>query len=122
MNNYNSQYYKKNTMVRKLVSNVELSNEYKLLLLCARTRMTEAIEEKIKSLVQQDIDWDYLLHISTKHKLTPLLYWQLNSTCPDPVPSEIMGRLKTYFNENARKICCLWGNFRGFWTSLNRMA
>ena len=97
------------TMAQKKDPCVELSKEYKLLLLCARTRMTEEIEEEIKSLVNPDIDWDQLLQLSTEHRLTPLLYWQLNSVCPDLVPSGVMESLKTYFNDNARKNLLLTG-------------
>lgn len=99
-------------MAPEKVLDVELSNEYKLLLLCARTRMKEEIEEEIKSLIHQDIDWDYLLQISAKHRLTPLLYWQLNSVCFDSVPPEIMERLKTYFNENARRNLLFMGELQ----------
>ncbi len=38
-----------------------------------------------------------------QHRLTPLLYWQLNNLCPDSIPPKIMERLKTFFHENARK-------------------
>lgn len=89
-------------MAQKKDPCVELSKEYKLLLLCARTRMTEDIGEEIKLLIQQDIDWDCLLQISVKHRLTSLLYLQLNSVCSDLVPPGIMERLKTHFNDNAR--------------------
>ncbi|NMC14000.1 MAG: nucleotidyltransferase family protein, partial [Chloroflexi bacterium] len=74
--------------------------------------MKEEIEEEIKSLIHQDIDWDYLLQISAKHRLTPLLYWQLNSVCFDSVPPEIMERLKTYFNENARRNLLFMGELQ----------
>lgn len=97
------------TMAQKKDPCVELSKEYKLLLLCARTRMTEEIGEEIKLLIQQNIDWDCLLHLSAKHRLTPLIYWQLNSVCPDLVPSGVMESLKTYFNDNARKNLLLTG-------------
>lgn len=97
-------------MLHTKVPEMELTIEYKLLLLCARTKITEEIEEEIKYLIQQDIDWDYLLKISTKHRLIPLLYFQLNSVCPDSLPSKIMEYLKTYCNENARKNLLLtWG-------------
>lgn len=89
-------------MVHK-ISSLKISDEDKLLLLCARTRITEEVKEKIKSTVQQQLDWNYILQRSFKHKLTPLLYWQLNSLCHDSISPEVMDTLKTYFHENAHK-------------------
>lgn len=81
----------------------EFIKENKLLLLCARTIMTDDIRAKIKSILEQEIDWDYLLRRSAEHKLSPLLYFHLSSICPNYVPFPIMMRLKTYYQENARK-------------------
>ena len=82
---------------------LKLLNEDKLLLLCARTRMNNEIKSQITSLIHQEINWDYLLQRSTKHKLKPLLYLQLNNICPDIVPKNVMEHLKNYFHKNARK-------------------
>ena len=65
--------------------------------------MNNEIKSQIISLIQQEIDWDYLLQKSSEHRLTPLLYWQLNNICPNSVPQNIMECLKTYFHENAHK-------------------
>jgi hypothetical protein len=80
-----------------------LRNEDKLLLLCARTQINNGIKNQIISIIQQEIDWDYLLKKSYKHKLTSLLYWQLNNICPDSPPENVMEHLKTFFHENAHK-------------------
>ena len=50
---------------------LEICKEDKLLLLCARTQMSDEIKTQILSLVQQDINWDYLLKKSYEHRLTP---------------------------------------------------
>ncbi len=49
---------------------LKICKEDKLMLLCARTRMKDEIKSKIISLIQQEIDWDYLLKRSSKHRLT----------------------------------------------------
>jgi len=88
---------------------LKISNEDKLLLLCSQTRMNNEIKSQITSLIQQEIDWDYLLQKSSEHRLTPLLYWQLNNVCPNSIPQNIMETLKTYFHENAHKNLQLMG-------------
>ncbi len=82
---------------------LKISNEDKLLLLCARTRMNKEIKSQITSLIQKEINWDYLLQRSAKHKLKPLLYQELNNVCPDSVPQDVMEHLKTYFLKNTHK-------------------
>ncbi len=77
-----------------------MRKEDKLMLLCARTKMNDKIKSQILSLVQQDIDWDYLLKRSSVHRLNPLIYWQLKNICPNSVPKNIMESLRTYFHKN----------------------
>jgi len=88
---------------KRELQNIKIRKEDKLLLLCARTRINNEIKSQIMSLIQQEIDWNYLLQKSYEHRLTPLLYLQLNNVCPDSIPQNIMKTLKTYFQENAHK-------------------
>lgn len=81
----------------------ELTREDRLLLLSARTELSEEIELEISSLLKQKVDWDYLIKRSKKHKLTPLLYWNLNILDLESVPHEVMGELRSFFDINARK-------------------
>ena len=89
--------------------NLELTREDTLLLLAARTEINEEITSEMTLILQQGIDWDYLLRRSKDHKLTPLLYWNLNSICSDSVPLEIMDKFIAFFEENARKNLILTG-------------
>ena len=88
---------------KKEQQDLKMCKEDKLMLLCSRTRMNDEIKSQIVSLIQQEMDWDYLLQRSSKHKLTPLLYWQLNKVSHDSVPKDVMEHLKTFFLENAQK-------------------
>ena len=83
--------------------NLKIRTEDNLLLLCARTHIDNEIKTQIKSIIQQKIDWDYLLNKASQHRLRPLLYWQLNNVCPDSIPKNVMELLKTFFHENAHK-------------------
>lgn len=82
---------------------VETRLEHELLLCCARTYIEAERVERIKALVQKDIDWAYLLEIATWHKTLPLLYWSLKNTCPEAVPKEILATLRDYFYANAQR-------------------
>ncbi len=83
--------------------------EIDLLLCCARTRITPDTTEHIHSLVQQDIDWEYLLKTSLHHKVMPLLYQSLKKTCPEEVPEEVLTQLQSYYLSNAKRNLFLTG-------------
>jgi hypothetical protein len=88
---------------KKEQQDLKMCKEDKLMLLCSRTRMNGEIKSQIVSLIQQEMDWDYLLQRSSEHRLTALVYWQLNKVCHDSVPKDILEHLKTFFLENAHK-------------------
>ena len=77
--------------------------EVELLLCCARTCINSETAERIKALLQEDIDWDYLLRTALWHGVLQLLYWSLNATCPEAVPKAILDQLRDYFHTLARR-------------------
>ncbi|WP_321422019.1 nucleotidyltransferase family protein [uncultured Methanobacterium sp.] len=81
----------------------KLKKEDQLLLSCARIQMDDENKRKIKNLVKLDLDWDYLLKITSKHKLQQIVYWQLNQICADEVPSEYIQNFKQFLKNNSRK-------------------
>lgn len=76
--------------------------EIELLLCCARTHIDPTTEERIEVLLQQDIDWTYLIQTSARHGVMPLLYRSLNATCPELVPKPILSQLRNFFHTNAQ--------------------
>jgi len=74
--------------------------EIKLLLCCGTTQINKERSEQIKSLMQKDLDWPYLLETASRNGLIPLLYRNLNKTGPDSVPASILDRLRNYFYLN----------------------
>ena len=88
---------------------VKLRPEDELLLNCARTDVNSEIRDKILYLVQNKLDWHYLLNLASRHRLLPLLYYNLNSICPELVHEDILGELKDKFNANVRKNLMLTG-------------
>lgn len=53
--------------------------ELDLLLCCARTRVDAETAEHIKTLVQENIEWRYLVQTSLRHGVMSLLYQNLNA-------------------------------------------
>ncbi|NJR45522.1 MAG: nucleotidyltransferase family protein [Hyellaceae cyanobacterium CSU_1_1] len=77
--------------------------EIQLLLSCARTQVDERTQVKIKNLVEQEIDWDYLISIARRHGLIPLLFYNLNKLCREAVPQPIFSDLEQYFKIHTRR-------------------
>src|SRR5438093_13533877 len=80
-----------------------------LLLCCARSHMDQWTAARIRTLLQEDIDWPYLLRTARSHGMMPLLYWHLNATCPDSIPKATLDKLRDHFHANAQRNLFLTG-------------
>lgn len=76
--------------------------EIELLILCARTEFDSKEIKRIKVLLNQDINWQDLIKIASKNKMLSLLYWNLNSVCPELIPEVHLNFLKNHFYENSK--------------------
>lgn len=68
------------------------SREMRLLLCCARRRMTPEHAEELRALVRAGIDWEGLASLAGRNKMLPLLWWHLGrevSTLPEPAASSL---------------------------------
>jgi len=75
--------------------------EYRLLLDCACTKLSKDKQSEIRKLVNNSLDWDYLLQIGKTHGLTPLLYYHLHRIdCNHQIPQSIMERLRNIYYGN----------------------
>ena len=63
-----------------------IRTEDDLLLCCSRMRIDSERNERIKVLLQKDIDWFYLIQMALRHGLVPLIYRNLKATNPDTIP------------------------------------
>ncbi len=79
----------------------DIRPEHELLLCCTRTRMDSKRADQLRSLLQKDIDWTYLTQMALRHGVMPLLYFNLNSTCPNAVPKTTLEQFRSYFHANA---------------------
>ena len=75
--------------------------EVELLLCCARARLDETQAARVGELVSGELDWNYLLALSDRHGLQPLLHYQLNKVCPASIPAPHQRRLHSAFQRVA---------------------
>ncbi len=85
---------------------VNMRPEYQLLLGCARTKLGKNNQDKIRKLVNNGLDWDYVLQMGKAHGLAPLLYYNLHrSDHEHPIPQPIMDQLHDiYYGNLARNL------------------
>ena len=76
--------------------------ENQIVICVARRSLDTATGARMHSLLQREIDWDYLLNSANRHGLTQLLYRHLSSHCPQTVPEEVAVKLKEEFLGNSR--------------------
>jgi hypothetical protein len=79
-----------------------LSAEAQLLILCARTRVSEEQAERIRAIVNSELDWSALFEGAMGHGVTALLCHQLLTVCPEDVPAARQERLRAGVAEIAR--------------------
>lgn len=64
-----------------------LRPEHELILSCVRAHQASPVSypivERIQSLTQQALDWDYLIDQANSHGVVPLLYAKLKTLCPE---------------------------------------
>lgn len=80
-----------------------ISSEINLLLCCSQTRLDNSVRQKINFLVKQQIDWEYLVSLATRHEVLPLLFNSLNAISPETIPIPIFEKLKVYFQSNVKR-------------------
>ncbi len=74
--------------------------EVEILICCTRARMTTEKADRIRSLLKQEIDWDYLSAMAFRHAVMPLLYYHLKAICPEQIPEQVLLRLREQFHFN----------------------
>jgi len=85
----------------KISDQVTSRPEHELVVCCSRTQVNAPTRARIKTLLEQQIDWEYLYGFARRHSVLSLLYLQLNTVAPASVPSEELSRLKDYYQKNA---------------------
>ena len=74
--------------------------EEELILGCARATMEAQVAEKIRSLAGNALDWDWVVDISVRNGVGPLLYKSLKTLAPSAAPLPIMDTLQRHYYQN----------------------
>jgi Uncharacterised nucleotidyltransferase len=77
--------------------------ENELVFCCARVQMDEQTADRIKALVQQDLNWQAVIQQAYRHGVMPLLYHNLHHLCPNDLPPEDLKHLLYRFQTNAQR-------------------
>ena len=77
--------------------------ERELLLLCARTSVDSESAAHFTTLLEQELDWDFLIATAGRHRVLPLLYRTLTRTAADTLPKSALSRLRSAFQANAKR-------------------
>lgn len=90
------------TLSKTYAKNLQINTrlEIELLLCCTRIYIDEPKAERIRVLLQENINWQYLVEIAIRHGLTSLLYWNLKTTGAEFVPQLQLTLLQDYFYRN----------------------
>jgi hypothetical protein len=77
--------------------------EEKLLLHCAYPHTDHGNDDGIKFILQNGIDWSYLIKTTQLHGLIPLVYKSLSVIHSDDIPQWVLEKLHQHFLVNARR-------------------
>ena len=83
--------------------------EDELLVCCARNFLNQEEIVRIRSLIRENLDWQYLIEMAQRHGVMPLFHKSLSSACPQAVPPAIMETLQKYCQANDRRNLFLTG-------------
>ncbi|MGH9724904.1 MAG: nucleotidyltransferase domain-containing protein [Candidatus Acidiferrales bacterium] len=88
-----------------LVSLESVRPEKKLLVYCARTRMSPEIFSEIRGLLALHLDWDYIVLEGAENSILPLIDRHLRAAGADLLPEALITRLQGAIRQNT--IRCL---------------
>jgi hypothetical protein len=80
-----------------------LRPEGHLLLACARTQMDDASAGRLRTLLDGQLDWEYVLRAARWHGVLPLVHWHLRELDPTLVPAAVREELRTSFERTQRR-------------------
>ena len=77
--------------------------ENEALLLCARHQLAPEQVARLRELISQDLDWDYIYKLARRHSLVPLVFSQLDRSVRDFVPPDVLQRFRKNYQENSAR-------------------
>jgi hypothetical protein len=101
---------------------IQLPFEHELIICCARVQAEAHRVERIKFLVQQDLDWQYVVRLAQQQGVMPLLYVNLQKNCAASVPVDALKSLEQLFSTNRFSSLLLTGELTKIFTLLEQQA
>ncbi len=85
---------------------LNLSPEDKLVLYCSRIDICEDVKHKIEEILNNNLDWKYIINCCVKQGISPLFYWNLSRIDKDKsLPYEVVRNLEEmYYSNLARNV------------------
>lgn len=81
-----------------------ISNEVNLIYSTSRLSSSASGQERIKALLAHPLDWDYLITLADRHKVTPLLYFNLKDLDAEKrIPPWTMTKIEQRFFSNCAR-------------------
>ncbi len=77
--------------------------ELQLIVSCAKVEIQKEQVNKIQSLLQQNIDWEYFLITANLHKVLPLVYVNLVNFFSEYVPNNILNQLQKFVQTKTQR-------------------
>ncbi|MDD1693492.1 MAG: nucleotidyltransferase family protein [Methanoregula sp.] len=75
------------------LTSYEYSDEINLVLTCAKGSVNNNNRETITTLLRKELNWDFIYRQAERHKLIPVLYYNLKASAPEMVPEHILSRM-----------------------------
>lgn len=101
---------------------IQLPPEHELVICCARVHAKAHTVERIKSLVQQSLDWQYVIRLAQQQGVMPLLYVNLQKICAASVPTDVLQSLEQLFSTNRFSSLLLTSELIKIFTLLEKQA
>lgn len=84
----------------KVMFDIDLLKEHELLLLCTQVPFDDSERARFDGLLDDSVDWEYLIETSYAHAVTPLLCRALQLVSPSRVPSDVLAAAHTHLDDN----------------------
>jgi hypothetical protein len=81
--------------------NSDLRCEDDLLLCCAKASIDAGTEARIRDLLRQKVDWNYVIDAAAAHGVKPLLCHNLTNRCAASVPKTLLVQFRRYIQAHA---------------------
>lgn len=98
------------------------SREAELLFSTARAHVSKDAADRIRALVQEDLNWIYLIGLAMQHGTTALLYSNLQRICPDSVPPGVLKPLAARYKSQASEAQYRAGELVGLLAALDKQG